>query len=94
MKADGEGDSGKRFTISGHIKDAETGEDLIGATVYVKELKTGTTSNVYGFYALSLVPGNYTIQYSYIGFDTKEISIQLEQRYYPKCGDECNQPGT
>ena len=79
VKADGEGDSGKRVTVSGHIKDAETGEDLIGATVYIKQLKSGTTSNVYGFYALSLLPGNYTIQYSYIGFDTKEISLQLDK---------------
>jgi hypothetical protein len=79
LKAEGEGDAGKRFTISGHIKDAETGEDLIGATVYIKELKTGTTSNVYGFYALSLIPGNYTLQFSYVGFDTKEISIQLSK---------------
>jgi len=79
LNAEGEGDAGKRFTISGHIKDAETGEDLIGATVYVKELKSGTTSNVYGFYALSLIPGNYTIQFSYVGFDTKEFSIQLNK---------------
>jgi hypothetical protein len=77
--ADGEDDSGLRFTISGHIKDAETGEDLIGATVYVKELKNGTTSNVYGFYAISLIPGNYTIIFSYVGFEPHEKYFELKE---------------
>ena len=46
-----------RFTISGNITDALNGEQLIGATVFVKETSAGTTSNVYGFYSLSLPPG-------------------------------------
>jgi len=77
INADGD-DTKVRNTISGHIRDAATGEDLIGATIYVKELKTGTSSNVYGFYALNLIPGNYTIQYSYIGYSTLEISVELK----------------
>ncbi|MBN2173292.1 MAG: TonB-dependent receptor [Bacteroidales bacterium] len=76
--ADGEDDSGVRFTISGHIKDVKTGEDLIGATVYVKELKSGTTSNVYGYYALSLIPGNYTVLFSYVGFKPVEKTFDLK----------------
>ena len=68
LKAEGdEADKDKR-TISGYIKDSETGEDLIGATVYIEELKSGTVSNVYGFYSISLDLGTYTIKYSYIGY--------------------------
>jgi len=67
----------KKFTISGHVQDKSSGEDLIGATIYVKELKIGTTSNIYGFYSISLIPGTYTIQYSYIGFKKIEKTFEL-----------------
>lgn len=77
-RAEGGDETRIRYTISGYVRDAASGEDLIGATVYVQELKTGTTSNVYGYYALSLVPGKYTIQYSYIGFETREEVIDLK----------------
>lgn len=69
----------KKYTISGHVQDKSSGEDLIGATIYVKELKIGTTSNIYGFYSISLVPGMYTIQYSYIGFEKIEQVIDLKE---------------
>jgi len=67
-----------KLTISGYIKDKETGEDLIGATIYIKELQTGTTTNVYGFYSVSLNQGNYSFVYSYIGFKTIEKEIKIE----------------
>nr|MCU0451035.1 carboxypeptidase-like regulatory domain-containing protein [Bernardetiaceae bacterium] len=38
-----------KVTLSGHIKDATTGEDLIGATVFLPEANTGQSTNVYGF---------------------------------------------
>jgi len=76
--AEGDDDSKTRFTINGHIRDASSGEDLIGATVYVKETQNGTAANVYGFYALRLVPGNYTLLYSFVGFETMEVKVNLE----------------
>ncbi len=66
-----------KLTISGAIKDKKNGESLIGATVFVKELKTGTTSNLYGFYSISLQEGKYTIAYSYMGYFTVEQTITL-----------------
>ena len=68
-----------KATLSGHIHDKSTGEDLIGATVYVKEIKSGTTSNLYGFYSISLNPGQYSIVYSYVGFVTEEKSFDLKE---------------
>ncbi len=68
-----------RHTISGHIEDANSGEMLIGATVFVKELQTGTVTNVYGFYSLSVEPGEYTLVYSYIGFEKIEKNIKLDK---------------
>ena len=69
----------RKFTINGNITDGATGEDLIGATVYVKELKTGTSTNVYGFYSISLPAGDYHLVYSYVGYTQREIPVKLEQ---------------
>ncbi|HNV99512.1 MAG TPA: carboxypeptidase-like regulatory domain-containing protein, partial [Chitinophagales bacterium] len=47
------------FTLSGYVKDGSTGEDLIGANVYVQsDVSTGTSTNVYGFYSLTLPAGD------------------------------------
>lgn len=70
----------KRVTISGHVKDAQTGEDLIFANVYNKaNTLDGVTSNTYGFYSLSLIPGTYTIVASYVGYQDTELTINLQQ---------------
>jgi len=70
-----------KFTLSGNVKDLSNGEDLIGVTIFVKELPgTGTVSNVYGFYSLTLPKGEYTIQYSYIGYKTQEFKINFNQK--------------
>ncbi len=66
--------------ISGFIKDAANGEALIGATVYIKELGSGTVSNVYGFYSLSLAVGTYTIEYSFIGYQKVEKQVVVKDR--------------
>ncbi len=44
----------EEVTISGYLTDESNGEGLIGASVYVEELKAGTITNVYGFYSLTL----------------------------------------
>ena len=69
----------KNPAISGYLKDAANGETLIGANVYVKELGNGTNSNEYGYYSITLPPGQYTIQYSYLGFQTQEKIIELTE---------------
>jgi len=67
----------ERFTISGYVKDASNGEELIGSTVFVKELQTGTITNHYGFYSLTLTPGTYNLVFSYVGFENlpKQVSL-------------------
>jgi len=66
-------------TINGYIRDADNGETLIGANIYVPNLNVGTTSNEYGFYSLSIEPGDYDITFSYLGFETQTITINLSQ---------------
>ncbi|HPF51623.1 MAG TPA: carboxypeptidase-like regulatory domain-containing protein, partial [Draconibacterium sp.] len=67
----------ENITISGYVRSAETGEGLIGSTIYVAELKTGTISNAYGFYSLTLPKGSYTIQFSYIGYEQNLSPVSL-----------------
>jgi hypothetical protein len=69
----------QKFTLNGYVKDAANGEELIGATVLVKELGTGVTTNVYGFYALSLPAGDYQLEYSYVGFESLGKTISLNE---------------
>jgi hypothetical protein len=69
----------KNCTISGFISDAETGEALIGTNIYIEALHAGCTSNVYGFYSLTVPSGHYPFIYSYIGYETKRVDIQLNQ---------------
>ena len=69
-----------KFTLSGTIKDENTGEDLIGATVSVKELPNkGTAANTYGFYSLTLPAGSYEISVQYIGYKPNIQTIKLDQ---------------
>jgi hypothetical protein len=70
-------DDAPKSTLSGYIKDATNGETLIGATVYITELETGTQTNVYGFYSITLPPGMYSVQYRYVGYHNVEESIDL-----------------
>ena len=55
----------QRHTISGYVKDMSNGEMLIGASVFVKDSYIGTVTNPYGFYSLSLIPGEHIIVYQY-----------------------------
>lgn len=69
-----------KFTISGSIKDAKNGEDLIGVNVLIKELPDiGAATNVYGFYSLTLPAGSYTIIYRYVGYKLIEKKIDLKE---------------
>ncbi len=65
------------YTISGRVTDRDNGEDLIGATVVLEPGLQGTVTNNYGFYSLSAPPGNYTISFRFIGYETAEKEIQL-----------------
>ena len=72
------GFSQSKATLSGYLKDAETGEGLIGATVYVDEIKSGTTTNVYGYYAISLPKSTYSVTFNYLGYIAVNQQINLD----------------
>lgn len=68
-------------SLMGNVKDAENGEDLIGATIYVEQLKTGTVTNTFGFYSLSMKPGFYTFRVSYLGYSTQYFTLSVDRQF-------------
>ncbi len=64
-------------TLSGHIKDKKNGEALIGATCYFPDIRKGITSNEYGYYSITVPAGTYKISFSYIGYETQNITLDL-----------------
>ena len=67
----------EKFTISGTVTDAETGETLVGASVFEKETKIGAMANTSGFYSLILTKGIHTITYAFVGYEKIEEDIDL-----------------
>jgi outer membrane receptor for ferrienterochelin and colicin len=60
----------QNITVSGYIEDENTGEKLIGATIYELKSKKGTTSNSYGFYSITLPTDSLILQFSYVGYSS------------------------
>ena len=71
----------QKYTISGYIKDAASGESLIGANVFEKSSLSGTSSNTYGFYSLTLPASadSLTLIYSYVGYGARAVQLILGQ---------------
>jgi outer membrane cobalamin receptor len=71
------------YTLSGTIKDAGNGEALIGATVLIKELQTGTITNAFGFFSITIPKGKYTVSSSFLGYKdhlaTVDLSTSIQQ---------------
>ena len=66
--------------LYGKITDAETGEYLIGASIYSSNSQKGMISNNYGNYSLELPSGKHKVYISYLGYEdiTKELEIKVD----------------
>lgn len=69
----------EKHVISGNITAQKTGESLIGATIKVSNQRTGTTSNEYGFFSLTLPKGNYVLEISAVGLARKTLEVSLDK---------------
>ena len=68
------------FTLSGQLRDADTGEDLPFAAIVAPDIEAvGTTSNVYGFYSITLPKGVHRLQFINMGYVTVEEAIDFSQ---------------
>ncbi len=71
------GDNRGNVTLSGYVKDIDTGEPVIGAVFQIDELKAGTVTNQYGYYSLTLPKGNYHARFSCLGMKTVTRQINI-----------------
>lgn len=65
------------FTISGYITETGSKENLPGVNIYVPKLKSGTTTNTYGFYSLTLPSDSVELVISYVGYKPQIIKFFL-----------------
>jgi hypothetical protein len=71
--------SQNKHTISGYIRSEDSGEELLGATVLVKELGVGGAANIYGYYSITIPEGTYNLVFSYLGYNAVEKQVELKQ---------------
>jgi hypothetical protein len=69
----------QKFSVSGIVKDAKSGELLIGANIYIEETLKGTTSNISGQYTFSIEKGEFTIVASFLGYEEFRQKINLSK---------------
>ena len=84
----------EKYTISGTITDGANGETMIGTNVFLEPIMKGTTTNVYGFYSITVPEGKYTLKVSFLGYETYskeidltkdfELSLELNESSYSK----------
>jgi hypothetical protein len=68
-----------KFSITGYIKDSLSSESLISATVVFNGQQKGVSTNGYGFYSITLPQGRYLIMASYVGYDSKQVEVNLDK---------------
>ncbi len=68
-----------RFTLSGYVSEAGSRELLTGVAVYLPEQKVGTTTNLYGFYSISLPAGQYQVIFSFVGYEKQVHEVDLKK---------------
>jgi len=69
--------TGSKSRILGRILDEETGEPILGATIYIVETKTGGVSDLNGFVSLTLKPGKYNALFEYLGYAKKKYQFEV-----------------
>jgi outer membrane receptor protein involved in Fe transport len=70
----------KKVVVSGYVRDAETGEPLQQAVVFLEDKKTGVATDAVGFYSFSVTTGEHTILCSYFGYVTEEVAMTVTKQ--------------
>ena len=69
----------QNHTLSGYVKDSKTGEALIGVSIFIEKESKGVSTNVYGYYSISLNAGQYDVKYSYVGYSSVVKNVQFSE---------------
>lgn len=66
-------------TFSGKITDAKTGAAIEGATVYISDIRSGTSTNASGEFIINNIPqGTHLVEISHIGYSSISESIEIK----------------
>lgn len=65
------------FTVSGYVRDKNTGENLLGVNIFDRMSNSGTMTNEYGFYSITLPGGRTKLHFSYVGYSFLEKELDL-----------------
>ena len=68
------------LSIGGYVRDAQTGEALVGASVFVENPSIGTLSDAFGYYVLTLPRGTHDLRYQYVG---KKVALRIVELHGP-----------
>lgn len=71
--------SQSKFTISGFVYEKGSRESMPGVNIYIPGTTTGTASNSYGFYSLTLPEGEYEILFSYVGYQFRSFQVSMDK---------------
>ncbi|MFD1144887.1 TonB-dependent receptor domain-containing protein [Larkinella insperata] len=72
--------SGNRYTISGYVREKGSQEALIGVNIYLPGTSTGTTTNTYGFYSLTLpAQDSLALAFSFVGYESVQQTVSLRR---------------
>lgn len=66
-------------TLEGYVTDHDNGSPLPGATIYIKTLAKGTTTNEQGFYTLSVPAGKHVVTFSFVGYESDSVTVDLQK---------------
>lgn len=69
----------QQYSVSGYVKDKQTGEDLIAANVFSEKHNKGMSTDANGFYSLSLPKDSIVLTFSYFGYITQQKKIFLDK---------------
>ncbi|MFO7979046.1 MAG: TonB-dependent receptor [Bacteroidales bacterium] len=70
---------GQEVTLKGYIRDSRSGESLSGATLAIMDMQIAANANAYGFYNISLPPGRHTLVFSFVGYQSVEKTLDLQE---------------
>ena len=69
----------QKYTVSGYVEDASSGERLIGGVIYDENSNNGIITNAYGYFSLTLPKAPVKLRFSYIGFENKYLEFVLQR---------------
>ncbi len=70
--------------ITGKVTSSEDNSPLPGVSIAVKGTSRGTTTGADGSYKISVANGA-SINFSFIGFDTKTVTVGTQTNVEPDC---------